>query len=203
MEGGQLNSKIIIIILMSVLFSSCFKNNVPDSALGVSNTCPTSEDFSGNSGTLTIASNEKVSEKFWINGRVGASVYVSEIIVNMDTSNLSSIKLTLYRDKSVSHVHTPDDGTVLGTTTVTSGLGSSDPNTEISFKLSSDAPLTVGSTYYIILEPTGGSFILPEISPKKVSGAEIMKYNGSYWVNAGSTSSNLSFKMNYSHCTGL
>jgi len=188
---------------MGILLTSCLSKPKP-TEITLGDICQTSDDASGsNNGTLTIGASEKVSQKFWVQGFAGAGIYVSEIIFNMDTSNLTSIKLTLYEDKSNNQTLTPDQGTVLGTTTVTSGLGSSDTNTAISFKLSSDALLSVGNTYYLVLEPSGGSFIIPLVRPKKVSGAQIRKYNGSSWDPILMATSNLSFKMNYSRCTGL
>ena len=181
------------------LFSSCFDKDPP--AANVSYSCPTSEDFSGNSSTLSVGATEKISEGFGLNGIVGAKLHLTEIIINMDTSNLSSIKLSLYKDLVESHVHTPDDGTLLGTVTVTSGLGSSDSSTEISFYFSSSVSLDVGGKYFFVLEPTGGSFNISQITPQKVTSATIWKHNGSSWSQISSTGSNLSFSMNYSHCT--
>lgn len=187
---------------MGIFLSSCLSKPKPI-ALSLGDTCQTSDDASGNNSTLTIAATEKISQRFWVQGFAGAGIYVSEIIVNMDTSNLTSIKLTLYEDKTNDQNLTPDQGTELATTTVTSGLGSSDTKTEISFKLSSDALLSVGNTYYFALEPSGGSFIIPLVRPKKVAGAQIRKYNGTTWDPVLMATSNISFKMNYTQCTGL
>lgn len=187
---------------MGILLNSCLSKPKPI-ALSLGDTCQTSDDASGNTSTLTIGASEKISQRFWVQGFAGAGIYVSEIIVNMDTSNLTSIKLTLYEDKTNDQNLTPDQGTELGSTTVTSGLWSSDTKTEISFKLSSDALLSVGKTYYLVLEPSGGSFIIPYVRPYKVAGSQIRKYNGTSWDPILATTYNLSFKMNYSQCTGL
>lgn len=183
--------KLLLLLPLLVLLHSCGEVD-PESLFS----CPDKETFYGNTSSVTVGATQKISQRMHMNGIVGTKIYSNKVTFQMESSNLSAIKLEVYKGDNGSN----DNGSLLGSTTVTSGLGSSDIETKIEFILSSEIYFEVGTSYYFVLTPTGGSFTIPYVSPTKIAVSDINIYNGTSWTSSGFNSSNLSFEVDYNSC---
>ncbi|EPZ49935.1 putative lipoprotein [Bacteriovorax sp. BAL6_X] len=192
--------KIIILLFILTTITSCVSEDDLDTALAY---CPTGEDISGPGSTINITAGQRVAQELSMNGIIGATVYMDRIRLFMSSENLSSVSVKVYKDIEESHSHTPDDGTLVGAATLTSGLGSADPATEHDLYFSSPVPFQVGKTYYLIVDGVGGDFSMSITTPGYLPTSRINIYNGSNWTSPYGYDPNISFDVYYSHCTGI
>ncbi|MGI4992451.1 hypothetical protein ACRXCV_07470 [Halobacteriovorax sp. GFR7] len=192
--------KIIMLLFMLATMTSCVSEDDLDSVFGH---CPSSEDISGPGYSVDLTSGQRVAQELWMNGIVGATIYMDRIRLFMSSENLTSVTVSVYRDLEEAHLHTPDDGTLVGTATLTSGLGSADPATEHDLYFSSPVPFQVGKTYYLVVDTAGGDFSMSITSPGYLSYTGVRVYNGSSWNTPYGYDTNISFDTYYSNCTGI
>jgi len=206
-ETNKTNGKVsfvknlVSLIAISLVLAAC--SQTPDEDI-FSVECPSSEDLSGNTGTISLDVGDKLNQSLTMSGIVGASVYVSAITIHMDTSNLTDVTLSVYDNVLVPGLFNPEGGQLLGTSTVTSGLGDPDATTPITFDFDAAFSFTVGETYQLVLTATGGAFEVSYVAPQLIASGSVTVNDGGGWsTSAVGTNANISLIMDYSHCTGI
>ena len=187
--------------LVGISCSSCAKKSNTAAAVGVAvaSSCTASEDLSSIDGTTPMSASQPIGQAALMNGTVGETFDLSNVRVFGSTNALSSITLRIYRD-AVPKTFTFDAGTLLGTSIVTTGLGSSNAATPIDFPFSSAIGLSEGSSYSFIVTGLGGAYTMSNFSPSSYADGELATKTTGTWNSIASTG--LAMTLTYSGCSG-
>lgn len=195
----QIKNVSFILALLSLFSCELFETDVPTVTTTLS--CPASESFFGTQSSINVGATNKLSQSFQLNGTVTATLFINRITVQMESSNLTSIKLELYKDTEGTHApHNPEDGTIIASSTVTSGLGSSSTSSEVVFNFTRTG-LNVSGRYYIVLTPSGGSFDAAINTSADLTRSEVSRKTTNWsTIHSSGSGRSVGIKMDYDGC---
>lgn len=191
----------LVFALILALGASCSKK-VPQVTLpgATTYTCPASESFVENYIAYNQVANKKTALRFTSTHTINGNPFVmnlQRVRMFLSSENLTAVQLDLYSSPPPLH---PDQGTLLATSTVTAGLGSSDPLTQVNFVFSPVVPIaTDGTTYWLVLTPTGGNYKVMVTNDNLIAGAHLAQYTSS-WSYGAEYSSHISSDFKYNGC---
>lgn len=170
--------------------------------------CPSEEDYAYASSSVVLDPTPgKIVQEGYVDGVIGASINLSKIRLLMSSSGMTSVTMEVRKDPGGSFAGTMDQYysthlQLLGSATVTTGLGSTSSTTPIDFEFSSPISLEVSTNYYFILSATGTGQALVSTRNRVLNGFLSIRSATTSWGSTNSTES-LAIKLTYSGCSGL
>ncbi|MFV8249050.1 hypothetical protein [Bdellovibrio bacteriovorus] len=196
-KWSGLIAKALLSMLGTGLVGGCTKETISDSIIYPDVQCgqTVEESFLGNSGTDVLGASDKMSQAMYVFGLVGARMEVNRLTVRMSSENLTSATVKVYQGGNV-----PEAGELVGSATVTSGLGSSSPDDEVVFAFSPALTLTVSGEneldkYYFVVEGAGGAYTMAVQGVRPINSLRYVKKNGSWSSQSAYMSLSIRYKV--------
>ena len=174
-------------------------NSTPVAPVNPGRCSPLSHSFISDVGTESVGSTGKIAQSFPAPTNLGAysSNYynLSAVTVHTSSAGLTSAVLKIYTFSSNSD---PESGNLIGTATLTTGLGSNLATNALNFSFSPNVTLNSGQSYFAVLEGDGATFQVSVNSQSSFSGLIEKETAGTTTWNPGAASERLSFLLSFS-----
>jgi hypothetical protein len=143
--------------------------------------CSASESLIEDDTSIAISANQEIAQQLYLISTNNTTTSLSSVTVHMSSSGLTQVTMKIYQSGSQ-----PEQGTLLGTSSLTTGLGSSASTSPLTFAFTG-LTLNPNQYYYFVISAVGGSFNASESTA-----------GNSLWEKSSGTWSTISYGLSMS-----